>query len=126
MKYLIDTSAWIEYLEGSNAGGKINDIVTAENSIYTTPQIIGEVISKVKRKRGNLEIAYKTLISRAQIMEATPRIAKEAGILHAMHKEKVPSFSLADSFIIKIAESIQAAILTKDAHFKQFNNIEFI
>ena len=53
MKYLIDTSAWIEYLNGSESGEKVNKILKNRNEIYVISLIISEVISKVKRKEGD-------------------------------------------------------------------------
>lgn len=127
MKYLIDTSAWIEYLEGSEAGEKVNNILKErDNEIFIISLNIGEVISKIKRARKNVELAYDTLINRAKILTITPRIAKEAGILHAEIKSKNASFSLADALIIKSAQSASAKIITKDNHFKSFKETVFI
>ena len=45
MKYLIDTSAFIEYFEGGPVGNKINEIIQEEeNEIITIPIIIAEVM----------------------------------------------------------------------------------
>ena len=127
MKYLIDTSAWIEYLEGSETGEKVNNILREKNNeIFIISLNIGEVISKIKRARKDVELAYETLINRAKILTITPRIAKEAGILHAEIKGKNASFSLADALIIKAAQSISAKIVTKDNHFKSFKETVLI
>ena len=117
--YLVDTSAWIEYLEGSVIGEKVNKCIS-ENEIYATELIISEVISKVKRKKGNVESAFKILSSFSSLINIDITTAKEAGILHAAEKEKNPSFSLADALIIKAAQKNNLKILTKDSHFKPF------
>ncbi len=120
MKYLIDSSAWIEYLEGSLSGEMVNKILKEQNEIYTTSLNIAEVVSKVKRKRGNSELAYEAIIKNSEITNITPKIAHEAGLLHASMKNKILGFSLADALIIKSAQNIKATILTTDNHFKQF------
>jgi len=120
MKYLIDSSAWIEYLRGSKAGEKVYEILKEDNEIYTLSINIGEVISKVKRDNGQIEIAYNSLTSNVNILGITPEIAKEAGLLHAQLKEKINSISLADTFMIASAKAIYAKILTCDEHFKNF------
>ncbi len=120
MKYLVDTSAWIEYLEGSKTGEEVNKILQGRNEIYAISLIVSEVVSKVKRKNGNADTAYDCIIKNSKIFEITPRLAKKIGLLHAEIRGKIPSFSLADASIICSAEAADARILTKDSHFKGF------
>ena len=120
MKYVIDTSAWIEYLNGSKGGESVNKTLRDENEIYVISLIISEVISKVKRKGGNVDLAYDCIIKNSRIFDITPKISKKIGILHAQIKNKLPSFSLADASIVCSAETIGAKIITKDTHFKGF------
>ncbi|MFH1325589.1 MAG: PIN domain-containing protein [archaeon] len=125
MKYLIDSSCWIEYLEGSKSGEKINEILKREE-IFVLPINIAEVVSKVKRKKHDFELAYKSIVSNASIISITPKISKDAGILHADMKSKKPNFGLADAFIITAARIISAKLLTKDEHFRGFKEAVFI
>lgn len=126
MKYIIDSSAWIEYLQGSSAGEKVNTILNNNNEIISIPLIIAEVISKVKRNNENVELAYESITNNTKIFEITPRIAKEAGVLYAMQKQKNSSFSLADAIIICTANHLDTTVVTKDLHFKQFDNVILI
>ena len=119
MRYVIDSSCWIDYLEGSKSGEKINEILKREE-IFALPINISEVVSKVKRKKGDFELAYKSIISNASIINITPKISKDAGILHAEMKPKTLNFGLADAIIITAAKSISAKLLTKDEHFREF------
>lgn len=121
MKYLIDTSAWIEYLEGSEKGQKVNEILKEEkNEIYSIPLIVAETVSKVERKKGNSDSAFDILTKTARMVELDILTAKEAGLLHAKEKEKSQSFSLADAIIIKVAQRNNLKIITKDTHFLSF------
>lgn len=120
MVYIIDTSAWIEYLEGSSRGEKVNELLTRHEGVYIIPIILSEVISKTKRLKGDTELAYNSLIKNTKIFEITPRIAKEAGLLHAETRLRIPSFALADSLIICAAKALKAKIITTDSHFKSF------
>lgn len=119
MKYLIDTSAWIEYLDGSKSGEKVDKILK-DHEIYVISLIISEVVSKVKRKKGNVDLAYDCIIKNSKIFEITPKISKKIGILHAETRAKIPDFSLADASIVCSAEAIDAGIITTDTHFKGF------
>jgi len=118
--YIIDTSAWIEYLEGGERGEKINKILKSNEKIYIIPVILSELISKVKRSNGNVDLAYSSLIKNSKILDITPRIAKEAGLLHAEIRSILQSFSLTDAMIVCSAKALKSKVLTTDNHFKQF------
>ena len=119
MKYLIDAYAWIEYLEGSSKGEKVSNIIEENNEIFILPITIAEVVSKVKRKNGNHELAYNVLISKSKIIEMTPKISRNSGILHAETRKKSSRFGIVDATIIETAKIIDAKIITGDPHFKE-------
>ena len=120
MRFIVDSSAWIEYLNGSEAGETVNKIIQEDNEIFILPLNIAEVTSKIKRTKRNVDVAYNSMISNALVLEATPKIAREAGLLHAQLRRKMSSISLADTLMIASAKAISAKILTKDKHFKNF------
>lgn len=127
MKYIIDSYAWIEYLEGSILGQKVHEIVTnTNNEIISLSVTIAEVISRVKRKKGNVEIAFKAITSNAKIIEISSQVAQEAGLLHADMRQKIKNFGLVDSFLVILARKLDAKILTGDPHFKGFKETLFI
>ena len=127
MKYLIDAYAWIEYLEGSKLGEKLREIINNSNDeIFSLNITIAEVVSKVKRKKGNIEIAFEAINSNSKIAEITPEIAKKAGIFHAEIRQKIESFGLVDALIFIFAKEMNAKILTGDEHFKGFKEAVFI
>ena len=125
MKILVDSSAWIEYLEGSEAGEKVSEILKKEE-IYSLNLIIAEVISKIKRNNQDFNLAYRIISSHSKIFNLIPRIAKEAGLLHAEIKKKTRNFGLIDSIILSSAKELDAKILTNDTHFKGFKETIFI
>ncbi len=120
MKYFIDSSAWIEYFEGSATGEKVSKILNSEEEVFILSINIGEVISFLKRKNKDFNIAYESMIKRAKIFDVTPRIAKDSGTLHAEKRLEGSKFSLADSMILHSAKAIGAHVLTKDIQFKEF------
>lgn len=93
MKYIIDSYAWIEYLEESKLGEKVHEILTnTTHEIISLALTIAEVISKVKRKKGNVEIAFKAITANAKIMDINSQIAKETGLFHAEIRQKIRNF----------------------------------
>src|SRR3989344_5921800 len=126
MKILIDSSAWIEYLEGSPKGERVREIFSGDNELYVLNFIISEVISKIKRKNMNEELAYRAIITNSKVLNLTPRIAKNAGLLHAEMKKKIKDFGLADALILATARVMNMKVLTEDKHFKKFKEAVFL
>ncbi len=126
MKYFIDTSAWVDYLEGSLIGAKVREIILGNNELLTIPLVLAEVVSKVERARGNIIIAYETIRKNARVIENDESDAFEAGKLHAEMKKKLSSFSLADAFIIISAKKTDSTIVTKDSHLSSFKKVLFL
>ncbi len=123
-KYIIDSSAWIEYISGSETGKKVKAIIEGNNNIILTPSIVvAEVISKIIRLEKNAteaKIAIK-MLSKQPMEEWTDYI--EAGELHPEMRKKHKEISLADTIIKVIADKNWATIVTKDAHLKGKNAI---
>ena len=125
MKFLIDSSAWIEYLEGSFEGEKVRNFLMKDD-IYSLNLIIAEVVSKVKRNNRDFNLAYKIISSNSKIIQITPDIAKDAGVLHADMKKKTRNFGMVDSIILIAARKLNAKVLTGDKHFRGFKEAVLI
>ena len=120
-KFVIDAYAWIEYFEGSSAGEIVKEkIINPSNEIYTSTVTIAEIVNKIKRVNRDFEIAYKAIITLSKPMSIDDETAKEVGLLHAEIKKKIYDFGLADAFVLNLARSIKAKVLTGDSHFKNF------
>jgi len=120
MKFIIDSYAWIEYLDGSSLGEKVKKIIEGNNELFSLNLTILEVISRTKRKKMDFESAYQLIISISKIAEITPELAKKAGIIHAEIREKIKDFGLVDSLLLILARKLNAKILTGDEHFRGF------
>jgi predicted nucleic acid-binding protein len=126
MRYLIDSCAWIEYLNGDNSGEKISEILEGNNEIFVLPLNIAEVISYLKRNNNSVEIGYNSIIKNSKLFQITPKLAREAGLLHADLKKKNSGFSLADAFMIVAAQDYLCKLVTTDTHFKGFKEVILI
>ena len=120
MRNLIESYAWIEYLEGSYQGEKVHEILSGSDEIFVLTLIIGEVVSKVKRKGMDAELAFNAISKNSKIFEISADIARDAGLLHAERRKKVKDFGLMDALILIAARKLKANILTSDSHFKDF------
>jgi len=126
MNYFIDSSAWVEYLEGSLKGERVHKILQNRDKKYSLNLVISEVVSKARRQKKNSEIPYKAIITNSQIIELTPDLAKEAGLFHADMREKMRDFGLIDAIIWVVARKLKARLITCDFHFKDFKNVLFL
>lgn len=96
------------------------------NHIFSINLTIAEVVSRVKRKKNDVDIAYTAITSISKIAEITPETAKKSGEFHVKIRQKIKTFWLVDSLILMLAREIGAKILTGDQHFKEFKEAVFI
>lgn len=118
MSFLIDSYAWIEYLNGSKLGEFVDNILKKREDIYTLGICVSEVVSKVKREKQNADLAYNAIISNSRVVDVTSEIAKEAGLFHAEIKQKIKNFGIVDAIIYVSARKLGAKVLTGDEHFR--------
>lgn len=118
-KYVIDSSAWIEYFLGSSPGEKVRKIVDNKKNVVITPNVVyAEVVSKLLRT-GIYEREHSSLIQGLSVsVPETPLIYIKAGHNHAQMREKDKGVSLADAIILTLAQEQDAQIVTKDNHLK--------
>jgi predicted nucleic acid-binding protein len=117
-RFVVDSWAWVEYLDGTPKGARIRDVIEEDAELFTHAVTLAEVVSKAKR-RGKDPMAASERISSLSRFEA-PSLADstEAGIVHAETKEKRTNFSLADAFVLQSARRLKARVLTGDPHFR--------
>jgi len=117
-KHVIDAYAWIEYLDGSNLGKKVVQILEDNNEIYTCAITIGEVVSKVARMGKDAKTAYDILLSNSQIITVDDDLSLQAGLIHCEMRKNQKDFGLADAYILAAARKLKSKILTGDPHFR--------
>lgn len=124
---VFDAYAWLEYLDGSKEGGRINELINnSENTIFTNNVTFAEVISVAKRRRSDVEIAARAILSLSQVYEGDLEFYKDVGLLHAELRQNIPRFGLADAFVLLTARRLGAKVVTGDPHFKGLKNVVFI
>jgi predicted nucleic acid-binding protein len=125
-KHVIDAYAWIEYLDGTNAGRKVTTVLESNDDIYTCAVTLGEVVSKVARMGKDPKIAYDVLTSNSQIVCVNEELSLQAGLLHCEMRKDAKDFGLADAYVLATARRLKSKILTGDAHFKSLKEATMI
>lgn len=125
---LIDSFAWLEYFIGTEKGAKVRKIVEDSAVAYTSPIVIAEVYSKSARTEGaeKAEERKAFILDRCVFVADDEEIASEAGKIRAEMKRKMPTFGLADAFILATARKKGTKIVTGDPHFKGIPDVEFL
>lgn len=123
-KYVLDSYAWVDYLEGTKNAQKVRDILADKNnSIFTHKVSFAEVISVTKRRGSNPEVAATAMTTLSQLYEGTIDFYKEVGLTHAELRKKINLFGLADTFVVITARKLGAKIITGDQHFKGMKEV---
>ena len=120
-RFIIDSWAWIEYLDGSAAGEKVKSYVENENSlVFTCSLSVAEIVSKFLRIGMDPHVAIDAIRNLSRILDVNMEISAFAGELHAGIRKKISDFGLADAFVLAFSKTQKTKIITGDPHFKGF------
>ena len=117
-RHVIDAYAWIEYLDGTETGRRVGEVIENQDEVFTCAMTIAEVVSKVARKGMNVKTAYDVLLNNSQVINADEELSLEAGLLHFETRKTLKDFGLADAYVLATARKLKSKILTGDPHFK--------
>ncbi len=117
-RLVVDSYAWIEYLDGTQLGHKVADYLEESNEVFTCALTIAEVVSKVARKKMDAKVAYDIVTSNSTVISADEELSMQAGLIHSEMRKTVKDFGLADAYILATARMLNAEVLTGDMHFK--------
>ncbi len=117
-KLVIDSYAWIEYLDGTQLGREVADYLEGNGDTFTCTITIAEIISKAVRKRKDANFAYDIVTSNSTVVRADEELSKQAGLIHSEMRKIIKDFGLADAYILATARTMDAKVLTGDTHFK--------
>jgi PIN domain nuclease of toxin-antitoxin system len=125
-RLVVDSWAWVEYLDGSRLGKSVGERISTEVELWTSILSLTEIVSKYRRKLIPEEKAIEAIQSLSRLGTPSGIDAIEAGRLHAEVRSKSPNFSLADSYVLQLARKMDAKVLTGDPDFKGIKETEFI
>lgn len=122
MKIILDASAWIEYLEGSEQGKQVKELLEGQQ-LFTTTLTFAEIISKALRKKLSNTPVAELIRTKSTIIPVSEIMAYEGAKIHAGIKEKKPKFALADGICLAAARMHGAKVLTFDQDFSGFTQV---
>ena len=117
-RHVIDSYAWIEYLDGTELGRRVRDLIESNDEVFTCALTVAEVVSKVARKNKDVKVAYDVLLNNSKVVNADEELSLQAGLLHCEMRKSLKDFGLADAYVLATARKLKAKVLTGDVHFK--------
>lgn len=124
-KYIIDSSAWLEYYIASSKGMKIREIIEQE-TIATSILAIAELADRFEREDKNFSEFLLFIQSRAMILTLTVEIALQAAKIKKNKRVKESKFGLVDAIHLATTFKENAILVTADNDFRDENNVLII
>ena len=120
MRVLLDTSAWIELLAGTERGGLFEPALKSDRLLV--PAIVRYEVGRyllAHSDEARRMLALQAL-SKFEQIPIDARLADEAAVLGARHK-----LDMADALIYAVACIHQAELWTQDRHFENLPGVRF-
>lgn len=122
-KFFLDSSAWIEYLDGSDSGAHVCYLLEKEHT-YTSTLSLAEIGAHIHAKGMNPEKQLSFIERMSTIIPPSLETAKQAGPLRNTHRKKKPCFCTMDALIYLQAQETNAVLITKDTDFEGLSQVE--
>jgi predicted nucleic acid-binding protein len=124
--YVVDSWAWLEYLDGTEKGSRIRPIIEGQAKLFTHASSVEEIVSKARRRGKDPKAAAERVLTFSRFISPTVSDAVEAGLVHAETRKVSPNFSLGDAFVLQLARKLGCKVLTGDPDFRKVKEAELI
>ncbi len=121
-EYVVDSSAWIEYFDGSEKGKTLKPIIETQR-LSTSSIAIAEIVNALMRKGMPYHDEVQFIEGRSMVLLPGPGLCIRAGQLKTEHRRKRPKFGLIDAIHLATAEQQKAVLLTTDNDFSGISNV---
>ena len=115
-KYVLDSSAWVEYLGASARAVKIKELVEQE-SIATSILAVAELADKFEREGRAFDKTLQFMQTRAAIVQLSIPLALAAAKIKKEQRMLRTKFGLVDAIHIATARQENARFITADKDF---------
>lgn len=123
--YVLDSSAWIEYLDGTPKGEKIKHIIEQEEH-STSILAIAEIADRYARIQKPFQDILTFIQSRTTLLPLTVPITVIAAHLKRDIRKKNNKFGIADAIHLATAHQHKAVLITTDADFRGCDKVMLI
>jgi len=124
--FVIDSYAWIEFLEGSEQGDRVRGLLGPPFEAYTPAPVVAEVASKAIRSGKDPRVAWHAIRGASVVLPLDGETARVAGALHAEYRRRIPDFAMTDAIVLTFSRKLDAKVVTGDPHFRGMRGVEFL
>ena len=118
---MLDSFAWIEYLSGSEKGGKVKKHIDGAEPLYTPSICLTEVKTRYLRDERDPNESLNFIIERSFVVPLDQKIALLAADLKQRH-----GLHTVDAIVYASGQLRNMPVVTGDQHFKNLPNVEMI
>ena len=116
MRVLVDSSAWIEFLNGhaSPERDAVRTLIEGDDDVYTCGVVVAEVLQGIRSERSRREV--EDLFGQMTLLEA-PGLApyvRAASLYRSLRQRGVTVRSTIDCLVAVLAEEHGCALLARD------------
>lgn len=118
-KAIIDSSAWVEYFNGSAAGKQIARYIEhPRTAVLTSGVIVAEVCVNFLKSGKRVDDAVLAFSQLTELVPFDIQLGRQAATAYVWRRKTKPKFSLADATILAIARLQRVKIITCDRDFE--------
>ncbi len=123
---ILDTSAWIEFLQGTEKGAKVRQLLR-EKELYASLATIPELVQwSLRVKFENATAVVEAIRQNSKILAITEDIGIRAGELNYQRKKEGRKWGMMDSILLATAEIYGLKVLTKDNGFRDLPEAQML
>ncbi|MEK6947942.1 MAG: PIN domain-containing protein [Nanoarchaeota archaeon] len=122
---VLDTSAWIEYLNGTEKGLNVKNIID-NGIIYTSSITLAELSKWVHENNGDIFPVIEKVKTSSTLILLEENILVESGKTYNELRKTRKKISLIDSIIYTTCLIHGLNLITKDSDFKDLPNVKSI
>jgi predicted nucleic acid-binding protein len=127
MIYIIDTYAWIEYINGSNKALILKRLFQNPNNKFITMECcIAELAGFSLKKNLNFEKIFELVKTNSIILPVLTKNWIEAAKIRSELRKKIQHFGLIDAILVSKQKELKSKVISGDPHFKTLKNIVYI
>jgi toxin FitB len=119
---VVDSSVWIEFLADGPAADRVLPYLADPDELITPTIVLLEVYRKLVRDRGReAGMPVRDLLEGTRVIPLSADLALSAADLGLRH-----GLATADAIVYATAQSAQAELVTRDAHFRGLPGVAYL
>ena len=126
MIYIVDTFAWIEYLEGNPKGKELKKLIESKNKLITMECCISELKGYCLKNNENFHDVMDVIKNNSVILPVLRADWIKAAEIKFELRKKIQHFGLIDALLVAKQQEHKCSLITGDPHFKTLKNITYI